>query len=391
LKNFKVVILAVALVAIVAMAAYSMGAAGFLTTQKASASGVLYDADTVTTIYKSASPAVVEIDVTQQTSSYFGSSYSEGEGSGFLIDSTGNILTNNHVVDGATSVSVKLSSGSTIKADVLGKDAVHDLALVKVDASAVSGITPLSLGDSDTVKIGQMAIAIGNPYGLDNTVTVGVISGLDRSLSDSNSSLTGMLQTDAALNPGNSGGPLLDVNGDVIGINTAIETGTMGNSARGIGFAVPSDTASSVLSDLKAGKTVVRPWLGVGIRTLNDTAAKNLNLSATSGVVVLSVSTDGPADKAGVKQNDVITAIDGTKVTTSQELQAYVLKKSVGDEVTLTITRGTDSLSLDVTLGERPATTVSSQPSQMPDFPNQMPFRGWGNGNGNGNGNGGAN
>jgi putative serine protease PepD len=372
LKNIKGTLLAIVLIVVVAIAAYSLGAGGFIKTQKADAAAVLYNEDTVNSIFQNASPAVVEIDITQQTTSgYFGSFYAEGLGSGFLIDSSGNIITNNHVIDGATTVNVKLSSGSTVSAIVLGKDAIHDLALIKVNPSDVSGISPLTLGDSSNVKVGQMAVAIGNPYGLENTVTVGIISGLDRTLSDSSTNLTGMLQTDAALNPGNSGGPLLDANGSVIGINTAIETGTMGSSARGIGFAVPSDVISNVLSDLKAGKTVTRPWVGVGIRTLDATVAKELNLSITTGVAVLSVSPDSPADKAGIQKNDVITEVNGTKVSTSQALQSLVNSKGVGDVITLTILRGSDTKSVEVTLAERPAITVNDQ---VPQLPNQMPF-----------------
>jgi S1-C subfamily serine protease len=382
LKNIKGTLLAIVLIVVVAIAAYSVGAGEFFKTQKADAAAVLYNEDTVNSIFQNASPAIVEIDITQATNGYFGS-YAEGLGSGFLIDSSGEIITNNHVVDGATTVKVKLNSGSTVSATVLGKDAVHDLALIKVNASDVSGISPLTLGDSSNVKVGQMAIAIGNPYGLDNTVTVGVISGVDRTLSNSSTNLTGMLQTDAALNPGNSGGPLLDAAGSVIGVNTAIETGTMGASARGIGFAVPSDVVSSVLSDLKAGKTVTRPWIGVGIRTLDETLAKELNLSITTGVAILSVSTDSPADKAGIQKNDVITKVNGTKVTTSQALQSFVNTKVVGDVITLTILRGSDTKSIEVTLAERPATTITDQ---VPQLPNQMPFpnfpgRGYGKAN----------
>jgi S1-C subfamily serine protease len=384
MKNLKTTLIAIVLVLAVAFSAYSVGAGGFFKTQKADAASILYNEDTVTSIYNNTSPAVVEIDITQTTNGYFGSSLMQGQGSGFVIDSTGDILTNNHVVDNAATVNVKLSNGSTVKATVLGKDAIHDLALVKVDASAVAGITPLSLGNSDNVKIGQMAIAIGNPYGLDNTVTVGVISGTNRTMSDTSTNLTGMLQTDAALNPGNSGGPLLDASGSVIGINTAIETGTGGVSARGIGFAVPSNIVTGVLNDLKANKTITRPWIGVGISTLDETQAAALKLSLTEGVVVLSVVADGPAAKAGIAVNDVITAIDGTKTTTIQDLQTYVNKKSAGDTVNLTVVRGTDTRSIAVILGERPAATVTTQipslPEQVPSIPN-MPGRNhrWGN------------
>ena len=374
MKNIKSTILAIVMVVVVAAAAYSVGAGGFWKTEKASAEPVLYSQDTVTSIYEKAAPAVVEINITQQTQGYFGSSVMQGQGSGFLIDKAGYILTNNHVVDGASSVQVKLSNGSSVKAQVLGKDAVHDLALVKVDDSSTANITPLTLGNSDKVKIGQMAIAIGNPFGLDNTVTVGVVSGLNRTLNDVSTSLTGMLQTDAALNPGNSGGPLLDVNGDVIGINTAIETGTMGSGARGIGFAVPANVAAGVLSDLKASKTVARPWLGVSIRALDATQASSLKLSITEGVVVVSAVADGPAAKAGVIANDVVTAINGTRISTSEELQASINSKAVGAVITLTVVRGSDTRNIEVTLGERPASTVTGGIPQLPVQPDQVPF-----------------
>jgi S1-C subfamily serine protease len=371
LKNFKTTLIAIVLIFAVALSAYSIGAGGFFKTQKADAASVLYNEDTVTSVYSNTSPAVVEIDITERTSGYFGNSLIEGQGSGFIIDSTGNILTNNHVVDGATTVNVKLSTGSTVKAEVLGKDAVHDLALVKVDTSAVAGITPLTLGNSDDVKIGQMAIAIGNPYGLENTITVGVISGTNRTMSGSSTNLTGMLQTDAALNPGNSGGPLLDASGSVIGINTAIETGGMGVSARGIGFAVPSNIVSSVLDNLKAGKAITRPWIGVSIRTLDEAQSDSLNLSVNEGVVILSVVEDGPAAKAGITVNDVVTAVGGTTITTSQALQTYVVSKAVGDVITLTIVSGTDTKDVAVTLEERPAPKVVTQ--QIPELPDQLP------------------
>ena len=227
-KSLRSKIIAVALVLVIAATGYVAGT-GLFSAKSASADPILYNESTVTSIFTNASPAVVEIDVTSQSSGYFRQFYVQGEGSG-IVDryQPADILTNNHVVEGATSVTVKFKSGNTVTGKVLGTDPVADLAVVSVDASAVSGITPLTLGDSSAVTPGQMAIAIGNPYGLDQTVTVGVISGLNRTIGN----LTGMLQTDAALNPGNSGGPLLDANGAVIGINTAIETGTMGTSAR---------------------------------------------------------------------------------------------------------------------------------------------------------------
>jgi serine protease Do len=374
LKNFKTTIIAVVLVLVVAAASYTVGVNGFFKTEKATASSVLYSEDTVNTIFENASPAVVEIDTTQKASGNFSTFAESGQGSGFLISSDGYILTNNHVVDGADSIIVKLSTGDTLQAEILGKDAVHDLALVKVDSADVDNITPLVLGNSDDIKIGAMAVAIGNPYGLDNTVTVGVISGKNRSVSDSSSSLIGMLQTDAALNPGNSGGPLLDASGAVIGINTAIETGTDGTTASGIGFAVPSNVAASVLSDLAQGKSIKRPWAGVSIRTLTDDLVNQLKLDANAGVVVVYVASGSPAEEAGVQTNDVITSIDGNKIKTVEELQVYINTRTVGDTITLKITRGSDKLDIDVTLSDRPTASIGNQMPQMPDSSGQSPF-----------------
>jgi len=201
--------------------------------------------DNITTIYNKVSPAIVEIDVTLQGRGFYRGV--SGQGSGFLIDNQGDILTNYHVVDGATDVQVLLNNGKTITAKVLGTDSADDLAIVKIDAGSVNGITPLQFGDSNTVQPGQMIIAIGTPYGLTDSVTDGIISGLNRSVSGSN--MTGMLQIDAPINPGNSGGPLLDVNGLVVGINTAVENSSNG----GIGFAIPSAVAQKALTNLLAG------------------------------------------------------------------------------------------------------------------------------------------
>jgi S1-C subfamily serine protease len=381
LNTLKGKIIAISAVVVIAAASFTVGA-GVFNSSRVNADPILYNESTVTSIYNNVNPAVVEIDITQTSNSMFGNSTSQGLGSGFIIDNQGNIVTNNHVVEGATSVQVKFSTGKTVQGTVAGTDSVDDLAVVKVDASAVTGITPLTLGDSSTLKPGQLAVAIGNPYGLDGTVTVGVISGLNRSIGD----LSGMLQTDAALNPGNSGGPLLNANGAVIGVNTAIETGMTG-SANNIGFAVPSNVVSRVLSTLVAGQKVTTPWLGISGGTLDATTAKTLGVTATSGVYVASVISGGPADKAGLKAatfssngqtataGDIITAIDGQTVTTITDLQNYIKTKKVGDAVSLTVVRAGQTITVQVTLGDR-----NAQTTQTPQTPETTPRS---NGNGN--------
>ena len=342
---------------------------------------VLADESTITGIYAKASPAVVQIEVTSQTTTGRGGSRSMGgQGSGFLVDNTGDILTNNHVVDGATSVQVIFSDGHTASATVLGKDANDDLAVVKVDASAIGGISPLTL-NTNAVQPGQTAIAIGSPYGLTNTISVGIVSGVNRKVSGNG--LSGMIQTDANIQPGNSGGPLLNSSGEVIGINTAFE-----GQGTGIGFAIPTSVANNVLSDLKANKQIAqiaRPWIGISGLDLNQTQATALGLSINQGVYVVMVVSGSPAEKAGMKAGttdqtgapgkggDVITAIDSTTVKTVSDLQNYLANKKVGDTVTLTLNRGGATTTVGVTLAARPADTSSVVPSNpnpgMPNFP----------------------
>jgi S1-C subfamily serine protease len=379
MSSLKGKIIAVVIILVIAATAYGVGSGAFFTTRDASAqSAVLYNSNTVTSIYDAASPAVFQIQVVEKSSNIFGNSTQEGLGSGFLIDTQGHILTNNHVVESASSVKVVLQNGDSVDAKVLGRDAIDDLAMISVDPSVVSGITPLVLGDSQAVKPGQMAIAIGNPYGLDDTVTVGIISGLNRTVSGSN--LRGMLQTDASLNPGNSGGPLLDASGSVIGINTAIEATTSG--ASNIGFAVPSNVAKNVLSDLLASRTITRPWLGISGRALTQSVAQNLGLTVNEGVYVVSLTKDSPAEKAGLKSGstdssgnlgkggDVITAVDGKAVKTVEAISSYLLTKKVGDTVTLSVLRDGSSLSLQVTLGTWPTSLVSeTSPNTNPQQP----------------------
>lgn len=380
IKTKLIVVLALMALVLVGGAGYVL-ATGVTLAPRGVSAAPLYDQNAVTAIYDSTSPAVVEIKVTQGAGS--GRFMQTGQGSGFLVDNQGRIVTNNHVVDGATTVQVLLKNGKTVDGKVLGTDAIDDLALISVDSSAVSGITPLALGHSSAVKPGQMAIAIGSPYGLNNSVTVGVISGLDRSLGGG-SSLTGMLQTDAAVNPGNSGGPLLDDQGKVIGVVTAVEAAA---GARGIGFAVPSDVVSRVLPSLVAGQQVARPWLGISGTALTAATAKSLGISVDSGVYIVTVVPNGPAEKAGLKGagtggngalgpgGDVVTAVDGKSVASVEELSAYLTTKQVGDKVSLSVLRGGQSMSVQVTLEARPA-NITTGPTPQPR-PNPMPNIPW--------------
>ena len=290
-------------------------------------------------------------------------------GSGFLIDDAGHILTNAHVVDGSSSVTVKFGDGDTLDAKVLGVDDSTDVAVLSVDASQLDA-TPLELGDSSAVGVGDPAVAIGNPYGLDRTVTSGIISALQRSISAPNGfTISDVLQTDAAINPGNSGGPLIDAGGRVIGVNSQIATGTGSSGSVGIGFAVPINTAKDVAEQIIDGGDVEHAYLGISGTDLDATLADVLNLDTEDGALVQDVQPDSPAADAGLEAGDatvevdgqkvqaggdVITAVDGTPIAGMDELIAAVNAKQPGDEVTLDVIRGGDPQQIDVELGDRP-------------------------------------
>jgi putative serine protease PepD len=308
-----------------------------------STSGSLVD------LYKRTSPGVVDITVTSTTTSdnsFNGPQQQQkAEGSGFVIDSKGDIVTNDHVVEGATSITVRFPSGTTTKATLVGKDADTDLAVIKVDPSATT-LTPLTLGDSAAVQTGQGVFAIGSPFGLADSLTAGIVSATGRTIqSPSNHPITGAIQTDAAINHGNSGGPLLDASGKVVGVNSQIDSDSGGND--GVGFAIPSNTVKSITSQLIAGQKVAHPLLGVYI----GDAANN------GGAKVSKVTPQGPAANAGVKAGDTITAIDSTPVTNASDLEGAIAADTVGQKVTLTILRAgsTSTTTVQVTLGSTSA------------------------------------
>jgi putative serine protease PepD len=287
-------------------------------------------------VYAAASPAVVSIRT------------SGGSGTGFLIDGNGTLVTNAHVAGSDDHVLVRFgSSGSSLDAQVMGTDPSSDLAVLSIDPQAVpSGVKPLSFADSREVRVGDTAIAIGNPFGLDRTATEGIVSGVGRHIQSPNGfEIDSVIQTDAPINPGNSGGPLLDDSGHVIGVNSQIETGgSQGNV--GIGFAVPSNTVRQVVPQLKRGDSVKHAFLG-----LSSSAASPTN---PDGARVESVTPGGPADRAGIRRGDVITHIDGRAVADPSGISTAIGTKRPGDEVAIEIERGAITMTLHAKLGNRP-------------------------------------
>ncbi len=277
-----------------------------------------------------------------------------GIGSGFIIDKDGYILTNQHVVESADRIEVILSDGRKFPAKIMGQDMRADLAVLKIDAADLKA---LELDDSDKVRIGQFAIAIGNPFGIaaKPTVTVGVVSALNRSLprsSKGDRDYSDLIQTDAAINPGNSGGPLVDIDGKVIGINVAIISTTGGY--QGIGFAIPVNVAKRVLSDLISGKKVLYGWLGVNVQDIDEDLAKSFGITDTKGVVIAKVMTDSPAEKGKMKTGDIIKTFDGKPVENVRELLKLVGRAPIGNKIKVGIIRDKKDLVLDIIIAQRP-------------------------------------
>jgi putative serine protease PepD len=296
----------------------------------------------VNSIYKLAYRGVVEVKVNSQSTSPFGSSQSQSaEGSGFVYDTSGHVITNQHVVAGATSVRVTFWNGKTYTASVVGTDSSTDLAVLDVNAPS-SALYPLTLGDSSQVQVGDNVVAIGAPFGLAETVTAGIVSALHRQItSPNNFSIDDSIQTDAAINHGNSGGPLLDAQGHVIGVNAQIESDSGGSD--GVGFAIPSDTIKSVASQLISSGKAQHAYLGVQLGDTGNNAS------------VASVKANTPAAKAGLRAGDVITAIGGTKVSSSDELRAAINARKPGDRVSVTFTRNGRTHTVSLTLASRPS------------------------------------
>jgi Do/DeqQ family serine protease len=339
-------------------------------------------------VFETVAPSVVIIEISKKNDANEGSAFDDlffqappdggnphmnphgdlpvqSEGSGFIARADGYIITNFHVVEGADKIEVKLKDGRGFIAKVVGTDEKTDIAVVKIDAR---DLPVVQLGDSDAVRVGQFAFAIGAPFKLDYTFTYGVVSGKGRSklITTGGYSISDYLQTDASINPGNSGGPLCDIDGKVIGMNTLIN-----GLNRGLGFAIPSNMIKEIGNQLIAGRKIVRPWLGIRIETLgDDPSIRDLFQGLEKGVVVRTIEADAPANRSQLKPFDVITHVDGTAVSTDSQLQHEILKKQIGQNVELTVWRKGQTLKIPVTTGELPGEVSRTSNEQV--RPNQM-------------------
>jgi serine protease Do len=296
-------------------------------------------------------PAVAYVSVDYTATSFFGQTAATKSGSGVVLSPDGYILTNNHVIDGYTKIEVSLPNDEqTYQASVVGADPTSDLAVIKIDAH---NLVTAQFGDASGLRDGDWVIALGNALGLVEggpTVTLGIVSGLGRSYTIGQSAYYDIIQTDAAINPGNSGGPLVNLKGQVVGIDTFIISG-----AENIGFAISANTASSVYDDLVKYGHVIRPYLGLSMQDLTPASASQLGLSIDKGVLVAYAAPDGPAAKAGIKANDVITSFQGQSVTEATQLIKLLWQYNVGDTVNITLWRGNSQQVVSVTLGQSPS------------------------------------
>jgi serine protease Do len=289
-----------------------------------------------------------------------------GLGSGFIIDKAGYIVTNNHVVDGADSIKVILKDETEYNAEVIGRDPVTDIALIKIEAK--HDLPSVPLGSSDNLKVGEWVTAIGSPFGLQYTVTAGIVSAKGRVIGSG--PYDDFIQTDASINPGNSGGPLINMQGQVVGINTMIIAG-----GQGIGFAIPIDLAKGILTQLKTSGQVTRGWLGITIQDLKGQLAEYYGVSGKTGVLVAGVVPGDPADQAGIQPKDIITEINGEKVTSSRDLTKLAANLGVGDTAKVTILRNGKSKTLEIQIGKRPMTMASASESRQKEKQGEYGFK----------------
>jgi S1-C subfamily serine protease len=315
--------------------------------------------DDVADLYAQVRPSIVQISGQGRSGS--------GLGSGIILDKQGHILTNNHVVSGMTALDVTMADGTSAEATIVGQDPGNDLAVIKVNVAA-DKLKPAALGDSSKVRVGEFVIAVGNPFGIEGSLTQGIVSGVGRTLSGgAGRPLRELIQSDAAINPGNSGGALFNRNGEVIGVTTAIENPSGDRVFVGIGYAVPINTASRFLPDLLAGRQIQHPRMGIGLQNVTPALAESLGLNVDKGVLITSVESSAAAGRAGLRGGaggngravgDVIVAIDDTEVDTFDALARYIDSKKVGDRISVDVIRDGREMTIEVTLEAWQETTA---------------------------------
>jgi 2-alkenal reductase len=336
--------------------------------------------DATVQVYQQWRPSVVTVINSVVAPGFRSEPQPQGTGSGFVIDNQGHILTNNHVVDQADKLEVTLSDGTTYPATLVGRDSRFDLAVVKADIPS-DQLQPVKLGDSDKIQVGEQVIAIGNPYGLDGTVTTGIVSGRRQAVTEPGGDgvLVNAIQTDASINPGNSGGPMLNAQGEVIGVTTL---GLMPNGGQaGLNFAIPINNAKQILDTLLNQASYPHPFVGIATAEITPSVAQDLKLPVQSGLLVQTVDPNSAAAQAGIKGGsqqqqqagsrqvaaggDIITALDGKQMKRPEDFISYLeTSKKAGDTVTVTIVRNGQQQDLKVTLGQRPTMTAQQQPQQ---------------------------
>jgi S1-C subfamily serine protease len=327
---------------------------------------------TISDIYASARRGVVQVVSTSVVSEnpFFGAQERQGLGSGFVIDKSGHVVTNYHVIENASKVEVSFSGNDEMPATIVGSDPSTDIAVLRIKGAQARSLTPLELGSSSEVRVGDAVVAIGNPFGLERTVTAGIISALQRQITAPNGfAIDEVIQTDAAINHGNSGGPLLNADGRVIGVNAQIETESGGNV--GIGFAIPINTVKEVVSQLLEEGRVEHAYIGIEMATITDDLAANVRLPVGSGVLIQRVRPGSPAAEAGLVGGttqvvvdgesylvggDVITKADGQAIESAEQLRSVVTSKQPGDDLALEIHRDDETTELTVKLGRQPST-----------------------------------
>lgn len=354
---------AVLVIALVMSGAFKITDSDVQATGSTSAQNIEIDAEDTTlaeVVAAKAQPSVVSISTTTSEGS--------GVGSGVVLDTDGNVLTNCHVIEGATELVVSMG-GESYEAELVGEDSSSDLAVIRLKDVDSSKLNPIEIGDSDDLSVGEWVMAIGSPFGNEQSVSTGIVSALYRSTALPSTSGTSiyanMIQTDAAINPGNSGGALVNDNGELIGINSIIES--YSGSSSGVGFAIPVNYAINIASQIIDGKTPVHPYLGVSLTSVNALSARANNLGATEGALVVAVSDGGPAADAGIQENDIITKIDGEQVTSADGLIIALREHEVGDKVTLTVVRDSKEREVEVTLGSDEALQTDQQDNSQGD------------------------